>query len=221
MAQFPWPKDAFAAEVCCQEALKLWRKGCCALGLETSPHSMSLVVDICKLCVCQWLLRRLYSQLSVVVLLFRVEEQTTTHRLEWWCPAQKWMCWMAEEDSWPSMESSLFLHEDSSCWRRERFSDNRFLTKNEKKVSDMRSLTTCLSLLDFLCTLRACCLSLVQTQFLTSASSTRRLSSSHSETHDLQQKSLWSCIRDGVTNKRDSTRAVKEKHPDLWSTSGV
>ena len=21
------------------------------------------------------------------------------------------MCWMAEEDSWPSMESSLFLHE--------------------------------------------------------------------------------------------------------------
>ena len=44
-----------------------------------------------------------------------------------------------------------------------RFSDNRFLTcmlKKNKKVSDMRSLTTCLSLLDLLCALPACCLRL-------------------------------------------------------------
>jgi len=36
-----------------------------------------------------------------------------------------------------------------------RFSDNRFLMlkKNKRKVSDMRSLTTCLSLLNLLCTL--------------------------------------------------------------------
>ena len=37
-------------------------------------------------------------------------------------------------------------------------SDNRFLTKKNKKVSDMRSLTTCLSLPGFLCALPACCL---------------------------------------------------------------
>ena len=39
-------------------------------------------------------------------------------------------------------------------------SDNRFLTKKNKKVSDMRCLTTCLSLLDLLCALPACCLRL-------------------------------------------------------------
>ena len=44
-----------------------------------------------------------------------------------------------------------------------RFSDNRFLTcmlKKNKKVSDMGSLTTCLSLLDLLCILPTCCLRL-------------------------------------------------------------
>jgi len=87
MAQFPWPKDALAAEVCCQEAWKHWRKCCCALGPETSAHSMSLTVDVCELCVCQWLFQRLCSLLSVAVLLFRVWIQRTT--LDWWFPAWK------------------------------------------------------------------------------------------------------------------------------------
>ena len=38
--------------------------------------------------------------------------------------------------------------------------ENCMLKKNKKKVSDLRSLTTCLSLLDMLCTLPACCLRL-------------------------------------------------------------
>ena len=59
--------------------------------------------------------------------------------------------------------------------KKRKVSDNRFLTKKRflttdssqpetcmqrksKKVSDKRSLTTCLSLLDLLCTLPACCL---------------------------------------------------------------
>ena len=67
------------------------------------------------------------------------------------------------------------VHSDNRFCMLKKFSDNRLLMKNRflkadssrpetcmlkknKKFSDMRSLTTCLSLLDLLCALPACCL---------------------------------------------------------------
>jgi len=65
-------------------------------------------------------------------------------------------CWQKKKDKKEMNNHEIkFLTTDST--QRRGFSDNRFITKN-KKVSDMRSLMACLSLLGFLCILPGYCL---------------------------------------------------------------